>query len=310
MLGMSEAADGLFESPSTEAGVRAGTARGTATKALLAVLERHYIKAGTEEMPGGVFVPEVGFNGPGGNRRADAIYIGFTAASGRLMIGHELKVTRSDWLRELDEPVKSCAWSEQCHEWWIVAVPGVVKRDEVPAEWGLMEPPRGSRGRRMRVVKPAERFHGRQPSWDVCRSVLARWDTLRAKVIRDSVDEVRRDAQERISAARQLFDENSAERAAQETLRKLAEALGGGRHVLIDDSTPVSRFGVVSLADVERVGALIQSEVQLGQYVARIQDGFRSPLGEVRGITAGLERALNGLAAVGRELEQGGRNDG
>lgn len=59
------------------------------TAALLAALQRHYIKPG-DIVTGGVFLAEGGQNG--GHswpavRRCDALYVGFTSASGRILVG-------------------------------------------------------------------------------------------------------------------------------------------------------------------------------------------------------------------------------
>ena len=66
-------------------------------------LERHYIKPGPL-LPPGIFLPEVGWNPAGGaSGRAggcDAIWVGFTTTSGRILVGHELKVSRADWLND------------------------------------------------------------------------------------------------------------------------------------------------------------------------------------------------------------------
>ena len=48
------------------------------TATLLALLQRHYIKPGLD-LPGGIFLPEVGWNGGGpgaGSGGCDAIYVG------------------------------------------------------------------------------------------------------------------------------------------------------------------------------------------------------------------------------------------
>ena len=54
--------------------------------------------------------------------------------------GHEVKVSRSDWLAELRDPSKSGAFKPYCHRWWLV-VPSasIVKAGELPEGWGLME---------------------------------------------------------------------------------------------------------------------------------------------------------------------------
>lgn len=52
--------------------------------------------------------------------------------------GHEVKVSRSDWLTELDDPSKG-AWRRFTHHWWLV-VPdaAIVKPGELPDGWGLL----------------------------------------------------------------------------------------------------------------------------------------------------------------------------
>jgi hypothetical protein len=106
---------------------------------LLARLRRHYITPG-QPLPGGAFLSEV--QTPRDvfpQRRVDALYIGFTQSRGNLLDGHELKVSRSDWLHELDQFNKADWWFSHTHRWWLV-VPdlSVAKAEELPAGWGLM----------------------------------------------------------------------------------------------------------------------------------------------------------------------------
>jgi len=99
-------------------------------------LQRHYIKPG-QELAGGVFLPEV--QSPGSYRRCDAIYVGFYRSRGTYIDGHEIKVSRSDWLHELDQIDKAEWWFSHTHRWWLV-VPDltVAKPEELPPGWGLM----------------------------------------------------------------------------------------------------------------------------------------------------------------------------
>jgi len=53
--------------------------------------------------------------------------------------GFEIKASRSDWLRELKNPAKAEAIAAYCDRWWIVALKDLVKIEELPAGWGLME---------------------------------------------------------------------------------------------------------------------------------------------------------------------------
>ncbi|SHX32445.1 Uncharacterised protein [Mycobacteroides abscessus subsp. bolletii] len=156
------------------------------TTDLLALLRRHYIKPG-QPLPGGVFLHEVGGNGSwGASARADAIYVGFTSSSGRILVGHELKVSRADWLNELNKPGKADQWADQCHTWWLVVNDlSIVQDGELPPGWGLMSPGRSKT--RMAIHTPAAVKPDHTPSWDAMRSIVARYDTLREKEIRETV---------------------------------------------------------------------------------------------------------------------------
>ena len=68
------------------------------------------------------------------------------------IIGHEVKVSRSDWLAELRDPSKAEVWMRHCHTWYLVAPKDVV-RDDLPEGWGLLVP----HGVSLRVAVPAPR---------------------------------------------------------------------------------------------------------------------------------------------------------
>jgi len=60
-------------------------------------------------------------------------------ASKQALIGHEVKVSRSDWLTELRDPVKSERIKRYCDYWYlVVSDASIVKADELPEGWGLM----------------------------------------------------------------------------------------------------------------------------------------------------------------------------
>lgn len=62
--------------------------------------------------------------------------------------GHEVKVSRSDWLRELADPTKAETFREHMHCWWLVVPDAAIVRDDLPDGWGLMV----SHGRSVRVA--------------------------------------------------------------------------------------------------------------------------------------------------------------
>lgn len=79
-------------------------------------------------------------NGTGSRARrsADAIAINLWPSRGLELHGIEVKVTRSDWLRELRNPEKSAPVQKYCDRWWIAAPPDVVQTGELPVTWGLL----------------------------------------------------------------------------------------------------------------------------------------------------------------------------
>lgn len=176
---------------------------------LLERLRKFYIRK--TDFPGGIFIPEVGINKgwragvalP--QRRCDAIHVGFTSASGQMLTGHEIKISRSDWLHELDQPDKALTWADQCHAWYVVAPRGLVKREELPSGWGLMEPPTNPRSQRVEIVVKAREHPDRAPSWDIVRSIMARTDTLTTSLIAAAV-RGQRDAELTTAQVQRLLD--------------------------------------------------------------------------------------------------------
>jgi hypothetical protein len=66
--------------------------------------------------------------------------------------GHEVKVSRSDWLRELKDPDKAEAWRPYVHRWWLVVSDRrIVRPGELPDGWGLL----AAAGDRLRCITPA-----------------------------------------------------------------------------------------------------------------------------------------------------------
>lgn len=67
--------------------------------------------------------------------------------------GHEVKVSRSDWLTELRDPSKAESFKRYMHYWWLV-VPdaSIVKPGELPEGWGLLV--QTGKGLRAKVKAP------------------------------------------------------------------------------------------------------------------------------------------------------------
>lgn len=73
-----------------------------------------------------------------GSRTADFVAQDLWNSKGLHLIGHEVKVSRSDWLSELRDPTKAEAIRQFCHQWYLVVPDAKIVKDDLPAGWGLI----------------------------------------------------------------------------------------------------------------------------------------------------------------------------
>ena len=72
-------------------------------------------------------------------RTGDALVMGLWPSRGLTLHGLEVKADRRDWLRELKRPEKAEPIALYCDQFSVVAPVGIVKVEEVPLGWGLLE---------------------------------------------------------------------------------------------------------------------------------------------------------------------------
>lgn len=65
------------------------------------------------------------------------------------LLGFEVKVSRSDYLREIKDLGKSAPFREVCAEWYMVVSDKAIVKDDLPEGWGLMV----AAGDRLRCVR-------------------------------------------------------------------------------------------------------------------------------------------------------------
>lgn len=117
-------------------------------------------------------------------RRADAVAMNCFPSRGMEIHGVEVKHARSDWIRELKQPDKSTDVQQYCDRWWIAATPGVVKIEELPITWGLLELKDG----KLRQVKAAPVLEAKPVSRTFMASVLRSAGKVDDLVVRKLVD--------------------------------------------------------------------------------------------------------------------------
>ena len=124
--------------------------------------------------------------GGAGIRTADAISMGLWKSRGRHLTGYEVKVSRNDWMKELDNPAKADEIGARCDYWYIIAPPGLVSVEELPEGWGLLEPART----RLKIIKKAVKNDNPDPlTRGFVASILRQF--LRQKSDRAAVNEAR-----------------------------------------------------------------------------------------------------------------------
>lgn len=278
------------------------------TPELLEILRGHYIAEVTDmhARDGGSFAHEISVNGTWGtgSRRADALYAGFTSASGRILVGHELKVSRSDWRHELDQLDKADTWADACHAWYVVAPStDIVPPEELPDGWGLMLPPKSSRGKRMRIEVKATVKKDFSPPWWAVRSFMARLDTLAHQ---KRLDEVQRIVRARDEDYRKDMEKMRGDRTLSidqrqrlESLDALEKELGLEVTAWRDDITG----GRVSAKTLVAASKLIASSKNhqlrnLDRVVREIADAHTALCNEVLPALDELERVREGRTAA------------
>lgn len=75
----------------------------------------------------------------GGTRYADAVAVGLWASHGHAIEGVEVKVSRADFLNEMKQPEKSQPVFQYCNRWWLACPKDMVKPEELPPTWGMLE---------------------------------------------------------------------------------------------------------------------------------------------------------------------------
>ena len=109
------------------------TDKATANDVLKAVFAKH-------DGPEWVRFAEVANStGAHSRRRADAVCMNIWPSKGFAIHGFEVKVSRADFLHEMKDITKAEAVGQFCDFWWLAAPVGMVRIDEVPASWGLVE---------------------------------------------------------------------------------------------------------------------------------------------------------------------------
>lgn len=100
-------------------------------------------------------------------RKLDLLVVSLWRSRGYELDGVEIKVSGSDWKRELDDAAKADWWWRHVHRFW-VAVPVALApkvRPDLPTGWGLLACSAGTAPKRAQVVVKAEKHAPEPIAW-------------------------------------------------------------------------------------------------------------------------------------------------
>ena len=128
-------------------------------------------------------------------RYADAVMMSLWPSRGLELHGVEIKVSRSDWMREAKDPSKAERVGAYCDRWWIHVGPNVIRDlSEVPPAWGVRE----FDGKAWRTLREAEKTPAKDIDRGFLASLLRRADGDRRREVEDAANAMIRDQREAI----------------------------------------------------------------------------------------------------------------
>lgn len=158
-------------------------------------------------------------------RWADAVAMNLYPSRGLEIQGFEVKVSRSDWTKELKTPDKSAPVQQYCDRWWIVTPAGIIKDGELPPTWGHYEV---SEGGKIRQVVAAPKLESIPVSRAFVASMMRRAsgadeDTVNA-MVHKKVQEAREYDRKHID--REIESRTREHEELQKRVREFEEASG------------------------------------------------------------------------------------
>lgn len=219
------------------------------TEASMYRLLADYVCKDSGNGPSAVIAPSVrsaaGFDA---RRTIDAVALGLWPSRGMLLDGYEIKVSRSDWLRELKNPAKAEEFAGLVDRLWlVVSDAAIVKDGELPDGWGLLV----KSGERLRAKVKAQRLTtGKDLPSRFGRSFLVPLLRAMNAVPPDMREALREEAERQVSSQAQYEAEELAK------LREQVEAFEKGAGIKIatwrlDDAETVEERGRAFAAALE-----------------------------------------------------------
>lgn len=213
----------------------------------------------------------------GVTRTADAMAFGLWPSRGLELIGFEVKTYRGDWLREKQSPEKAEEICRFCDRWYVVASNGVVKREELPPTWGLLE----MRGERLTEVVAAPVLNPEKLDRLMVASLL-RCGAQQAAVA--EAERVRKLVDEAIPKDHRFIEQKAKAAQAEQHLAEFKHA--------VDEFEKKSGVQITRWGDNGRIGEAVNLYLRGDLKVEQHADRLKRLKAEVEGIARNIDRAL------------------
>lgn len=153
--------------------------------------------------------------GFGASRSIDWFAINTYPSKGECYVAVEVKVSRGDFARELDNPNKRQLWESYCTETWFASPAGMIRPEEIPEGWGLLE---AIGGGRIRAKVRAPQRASSKPDEHLWISIARR----------------AAEASSRLAKHLEPYAEFAGKQVSVEDLRRLAKRLSHGNDAMFD----------------------------------------------------------------------------
>lgn len=212
-----------------------------------------------------------------GGRHVDFMALNLWRSRGLELEGFEVKSDRRDWLREKKDPSKAEALAKFCDRFWLLVTgPGIVRVDEIPPPWGLLEL---KDGKLSQLIK-APKLEPQTRPW-----------AFTAELVRRAQEEAKHAEGGLRSALREEL-RKEMESAHQERER-LAEARGRQRYDHLAEK--VAEFQRASGVDIEREWRF----GEIGEAVKFVTSGgLKKAEAELRGLQSRAREISDRIDAV------------
>ena len=192
--------------------------------------------------------------------RGDIMVMGLWPSRGLQLEGFEIKVSRSDWVRETRQPRKAENLFGFCDRWWLLAASADLVQDlELPETWGLLVP----KGRGLGIVKQAPKLNPSPIDRSFLAALLKRaWQRSPAAA----------DIAKQLAAA-----EKSGQQCAAHELERARDETARAREVLVDFEK-ASGIRISEWSHGQSIGEAVRAVLDnepLVRRVTRLRDQLR-----------------------------------